>query len=398
MRILDVSPRVTRPLTSGSRIRMYNLLSRLSRGHEVRQFSQTRTRDLRQTGFATEVCHTPSYLEFRYSAAIGSRLCEWMERQGFGAPVLCGYPLRAAAPPRLREWVEWADVVVVEFPWQFEPCRRLCRGKPLVLSTHNVQAAKARSGPRQSAATRVWAAWTEALERAAVRGADHVLAVSEEDRGELAARYGVDAARITVVPNGADTRRYRPAGAVERAALRARLDLPSGPMVIYPAPHRQTPIVEGLKWVRRAAPHLREVTFLITGAAEEGPKVEGNLLFTGFVDEYESYLRSADAMLCPIAHGGGTKLKLIEAAAAGLPIVAFAESVRGTRFRAGEHLQIVRKETEGIVAGLRGLLEDSGVAERLGEAARALTVQEYDWDAIAGVFERVLAGAIAGYA
>jgi glycosyltransferase involved in cell wall biosynthesis len=393
MRILDVSPRVTLPLSSGSRIRMYNLLSRISKGNEIRQFSQTRTRDLRRPGFATEVQITPSYREHRYQSSVGSSLCEVMERTGFGVPILCGYPLRAARPRRLREWVDWADVVVVEFPWQYGCCRSMSKCKPVVLATHNVQAAKVRSGGSGGVMGRIWGAWTEALERQAVRGADLVLAVSLEDREEFARRYGVDPRKISVIPNGADVDLYRPADEATRAALRRRLGLPAGPTVIFPAPHRQTPILEGLKWVGRVAARLPQVTFLITGAVEK-PRAEGNLLFTGFVEEYDSYLRSADCLLCPIDRGGGTKLKLIESAAAGLPIAAFAESVRGTTFRSGDHLLVVDKSVSAIAMGLRRLLEERDTARRLGASARAHAVEHYDWGAIAQTMESALMGLI----
>jgi glycosyltransferase involved in cell wall biosynthesis len=371
---------------------MYNLLSRLSERHEVRQFSQVRFLDLRRRGFEKEMQITPSYREYRYGGFVGSPLCEIMERSGFGVPILCGYTLSAAKPRRLSEWAEWADLVVVEFPWQYGYCRSLAKGKPLVLASHNVQVAKIRSGGNPRGLGRLWSAWTEALERRAVLDADLVLAVSPEDREEFARFYGADAERIAVVPNGADVDLYHPADEATRSALRRRLKLPAGPIVIFPATHRQTPILEALKWVRLAAVRLPEVTFLITGAVVKRPRVEGNLLFTGFVEDFASYLRSADCLLCPIDRGGGTKIKLLESAAAGLPIVAFAESVRGTMFRSGEHLLVAPKSAEALAAAVRLLLNDAATAQRMGAAARAHAVQHYDWGRIARTMESCLLG------
>lgn len=390
MNILDVSPRVTLPLSSGSRIRIYNLLTRLSHRHDVRQFSQTRTRDVRAPGFMTEVAITPSYREYRHRGAVSTPLCEILESRGFGVPILCGYPLRAAPPRRLREWLRWADVVIVEFPWQYGCCRNLAEGTPLVLATHNVQAAKARSAGEGGIGRRLWSGWTETLEREAVRGADLVLAVRREDGDDFERRYGIDRTKIRVIPNGADVRLFHPADEATRGALRRRLGLPAGPLVLFPAPHRQTPILVGLDWVRRAAALLPDVTFLVTGAVHERPAVERNVLFTGFVADYASHLRSADCMVCPIDRGGGTKVKLIEAAAAGLPIVAFRESVQGTTFRADDHLWIADKTPDALAAGLRTLLHDPDTARRLGAAAHSHAVNHYDWDAIAGVLETEL--------
>ena len=390
MRILNVSPRVTYPPTSGGRIRVYNLLTRLAVRHEIRQFSQTRTRDVRRPNFAGEAVLVPGYREFRYRHWFGTTLNEAMENTGFGMAPLCGYTLGWSRPALLAEWVEWADVVVVEFPWQYAYCRSLVRGKPLVLGTHNVQIEKLESGG--SVLTSGWRAWIAALERHAVLDADLILAVSERDRQGFVRRYGADAEKIVVVPNGADTRRYFPADEVERADLRRRLGLPAGPLIIFPAPHRQSPILEGMKWVRRVSRQIRECTFLITGAVEGNQaKREGNLLFTGFVDDYPAHLRSADCLFCPIQIGGGTKLKLIEGAAAGLPIVALAESVRGTTFRAGEHLVVAEDNTGAMAEALRTLLADREKSRRIGLAAREHVLGEYDWDLIADVMEGALA-------
>ena len=101
-----------------------------------------------------------------------------------------------------------------------------------------------------------------------------------------------------VVPNGADIDQYRPTDETTRLALREQLGLPAGPMVIFPASHRQAPILDGLKWVPRVAALLPEVRFLIAGAVQQSPVVEDNVTFAGFVDDYPPYLRAADCLLC----------------------------------------------------------------------------------------------------
>lgn len=69
------------------------------------------------------------------------------------------------------------------------------------------------------------------LSRRALQRADHVLTVSA-DLGRIAsARYGIPATRISVVPNGCDTRVFHPQ---DRGAARAALGLPpAGAMVLY---------------------------------------------------------------------------------------------------------------------------------------------------------------------
>ena len=50
---------------------------------------------------------------------------------------------------------------------------------------------------------------------------------------------------------------------------------------------------------------------------------------TGLLDDFGVALAAADFALCPIEFGGGTKIKLLEGLAAGLPTVAFAEALHG---------------------------------------------------------------------
>jgi len=397
VKILNVSPRVAHPLTSGSRVRIFNLLSRLARHHEIRQFSQARRLDLKRLGFQEEVLHAPNYLERRLTDLAGTMLCEWMESSGFGVPVLSGFPLRLQQPRLLREWADWADLVMVEFPWQYAHCRAIAGGKPVVLATHNVQATKARSAGRLTLMERPLAACTDWLEREAVLGADFLFAVSEEDRQGLERQYGIDTAKIAVAPNGADVELYRPAEDGERQALRARLGLPPGPLVVFPAAQRQTPIVEALKWVRRTAELMPEVRFLITGSYQPTPQIEGNVIFTGFVNGYEDYLRASDALLCPMAVGGGTKLKMMDSAATGLPIVTFQETVRGTEFRHGEQVIVVEHNAAALATSLRRVLGDPAEAARLGAAARKCAVEQYDWNNIADQMSRRLEAVLAAH-
>lgn len=396
MKLLDVSPRVTWPLTSGGRVRVYNLLSRLAGTHEIRQFSQTSLRDVRRPGFETEVELAPHYVEHRHRHWIGTALNEMMERSGFGMAALSGHTLALSRPRILAEWVDWADVIVVEFPWQHAYCRSLAGGKPVVLATHNVQIEKSESA--RSMLTAGWRAWIAAIERRAVRTADLILAVSERDREGFVRRHGADPERIVVVPNGVDTVRFVPVSQAERTLLKQRLNLPRDrPLIIFPAPHSQSPIVAAMAWVRRVADLMPECTFLVTGAIEGNrPRSERNLLFTGFVAKYPDYLRASDCFFCPIQLGGGTKLKLIEAAAAGMPIVALVESIRGTAFQPDVHVTVTEARAEAMTSGIRAVLADPDGSHRMGLAAARHARAAHDWDDIAAIMHAALSDLAAG--
>ena len=102
------------------------------------------------------------------------------------------------------------------------------------------------------------------------------------------------------------------------------------------------------------------------------------------------YLQASDAGLCPIEHGGGTKLKLFDYLAAGLPAVAFEKALHGTSLCAGEHLLVCDSNEDALESAIRGLLRDHGLGDRLGAAGRAFVVRHHDWAMLAAQMEREL--------
>lgn len=398
MRILDVSPRVVVPPDQGSSARTYNLLVRLSRSHEVQQFSQARRGRLNPrepadaTWSAREVLANPRYREVRWANPLAAAICELGERTWVGAPVLSGLALDVLRPRTLRRFLRWADVVLVEFPWQFRHCRRQRPDARVVYAAHNFETDKFASyaqgaGVRVEGNRRLRA--IAAAEARAVREADLVLAVTPDDRLAFVQRCGADPARVVKVPNGADTERYRPADPETRRAARRALGLPERPVVVFPA-SALPPNRIGLRWVRRLAARAQRFTFVVVGNVAPRPEVNGNLLCTGFVDAFPRYLEAADVALCPIEYGGGTKIKLLESLAAGLPVVAFAEATSGLEVRDGEHLLVVDKDVEALSDALDRLADEPGLAERLRAGAREYACEHHDWDLIAADLQAAL--------
>jgi glycosyltransferase involved in cell wall biosynthesis len=392
MRILDVSPRVSYPPDRGSSVRTYNLLLGLSRDHEVAQFSQARPARGHDERPFEEMQINASYRELRYRPRLAGLVGEAAERSWVRAPLLSGVVLELARPSLLDELLAWADVVLVEFPWQFYYCRRRFPDRPVVLVAHNVEAPKFASYARAAEASpgrRLWVRHVRRMEAHAVARAELVCAVSESDRLGLIERYRADPARVLTVPNGADTDRYAPVTPGEREAAKRRLGLPPRTTVIY-AGSDVPPNWAGLAWVRRLAAVAPQFTFLVVGALSP-PGVWGNFVATGLVDDFASYLAAADLSLCPIEHGGGTKIKLLESLAAGLPTVAFAEALEGLDLRDGEHLLVAGKSERSLLQALNHLRLDGALAKRLRCAGRRHVEDRHAWAVIARHLERALA-------
>jgi glycosyltransferase involved in cell wall biosynthesis len=392
MKILNVFPRSTYPLTGGARVRAYHLLRHLSRKHDVRQFGQHRWRSQWHRSWVEELRLGPAFCTYQYFHPIASGINEYCERTWVGAPVLSGVGLSVCRPRLLRRLVCWADVTLVEFPWQFEHCRRMKPDGRYVLDSNNVEVLKFSSYAQAQGVPVEGSRWLhciERIERKAVERAHLVLAVSPVDRQEIIRRYGIAPERVIEVPNGADTETCCPVDEQTRLESKRRLGLPDRPTVIFVGTDLP-PNRVGLQWVRSVAELAPEFTFLVVGALFPGPRVEENLIVTGCIDDYRPYQKAADLAICPIQYGGGTKIKLMESLAAGLPTIAFAESIHGTNLRAGEHLLIAEPSHKALLEALYALARDRNLAERLGQAGRRYIVAHHDWAKSAEILEAAL--------
>jgi glycosyltransferase involved in cell wall biosynthesis len=84
--------------------------------------------------------------------------------------------------------------------------------------------------------------------------------------------------------------------------------------------------------------------------------------------------------------GGGTRLKILEALAAGCPTVSTPVGVEGLRLAAGEHLRVA-ETPEAFAQAILDLLGDQELRTRLARAGRVAVAERYDWRPIAVLLE-----------
>jgi glycosyltransferase involved in cell wall biosynthesis len=118
---------------------------------------------------------------------------------------------------------------------------------------------------------------------------------------------------------------------------------------------------------------------------------EPGIVVTGYVPDVLPYFGGADVYVAPLRVGGGTRLKLLEAMAAGIPLVSTRLGAEGIALEAGRHA-LLADGAEAFAQAVLQLLHNPGQAGALAQAARQLVVERYDWDCIAPVLERVYAG------
>lgn len=113
------------------------------------------------------------------------------------------------------------------------------------------------------------------------------------------------------------------------------------------------------------------------------------LTVTGVVDDVRPYYHSARVAVVPLRLGAGTKLKVLEALAMGVPVVTTPEGRAGIDARDGRHL-LVGATPEQFARHVAAILGDRALAARLRAAGRDLVEQRYGWPTIMAAFEQAL--------
>lgn len=225
------------------------------------------------------------------------------------------------------------DLVQFDSLWLTPWAARLPAGRPVVYASHNYETDWYEGELRRYLFRRFHGRTLFRLEREAARRADHVVAVTEEDREKLVANLGIGAEKTSVIPNGYDDTRLAPAGAEERLEARRALGLPEGGRVAIFAGSDVAPNVEAAESITGViAPKAPEgVVFVLAGSVGRGlsRRVPSNCIVTGPVADMAPWLRAADVGLNPIRLGSGSNIKVLQYLGSGLPVISTDFGMRG---------------------------------------------------------------------
>ncbi len=223
-------------------------------------------------------------------------------------------------------------------------------------------------------------------EKAAVETADIVWACSDVDARLMEQMYSPKA-RVAVVPNAINVDAY-----AEARRARAEADPASPPLLVYIGTYSYTPNeIAALRLIRDILPAARqagaELKLAIVGrdptaAMQQAADPDPNVTVTGAVDSILPYLAQQSIAVMPITIGGGTRLKILEAFAAGCPIISTAKGAEGIDVRSGENILIAESDAE-FVAAILQLVWDPAMRTTLGQGGLKTVSQGYSWDAAA---------------
>jgi glycosyltransferase involved in cell wall biosynthesis len=379
-RVLIVSPFLPFPLSHGGAVRIFNLCRALagrvdfaliavreqqetvdySRLHEI--FQEVRIVDLDQTGPASR--NLPQQVRQHECPALRAAIAD-----------LCG---------------SWRpDLIQFEYT-HTAALKDAAPGIPAILVehdiTHSLYRQLADAEPSRKAA-REYRRWL-AFENRALASFEGVWTVSETDR-MLAISGGSRSPEQTfAIANGVDTERFRPTPE------------PAGPPeILYVGSFRHLPNILAferlrseimpLVWQRTPEARLRVVA---------GPRhdyfwqrfhrdshrrpSDPRIVIHDFVEDLRPLYASATAVAVPLAVSAGTNIKIVEAMAAGRPIVSTHPGCAGLDLSDSNDL-LIRDSPAAFAAALCDLLADPALRRRIAAHARQTTEARFSWSAIA---------------
>ena len=377
MRVLFLAGACPYPPNSGGTMRTYNLLIRLCHRHEITLVA-------------------PSAREVDLAKAFGGRLerviaveapSRSMSRSLVSLLSPLPYIVKAHENPAMAQAVRQA---LCSGSFDLLHCDSISAIQavqtdstlPMVFNAHNVEAViweryvREERRPWMQLILRSQLKKVVSYEQSRLPIFDWCVAVSEEDRAEIQRRYGIKNSGVTA--NGVDLDYYQlsPDSGALNAVFVGSLDW--------------RPNQDAARWFLDSiwpliGDELPEATFTLVG--RRPPKwirrlcARARVSLRADVLDVRDYLAKAGIVVVPLRIGGGSRLKILEAMAAGRCVISTTVGAEGLQVRDGEHL-VIADDPAVFANRAISLLRDSARRQRIAQAGRALVESRYGWDSI----------------
>jgi glycosyltransferase involved in cell wall biosynthesis len=203
-----------------------------------------------------------------------------------------------------------------------------------------------------------------------IRRADVTFVCSDRDRQYLAQRWELP--RVVVVPNTVNIPAPQP--------------ITAEPTLLFLASYQYQPNLQAANFlIEKIWPYIyREMpASKLIIAGRESQKIRSysrhpaGVEFTGFVEDLQALYRRSRVICCPILSGGGTRIKMVEAAAYGKPIVSTAIGAEGLLLLNGKDF-LMRNNPKEFAAACIELFKNTQSCKELGSSARNAALSHYD--------------------
>lgn len=379
------------PGISGDRIRVYHLMRALkARGWTVRLWSlvgpgePAGSVDAAQ-GIADEVVLVP-----RDTSPLTRRL-------GLLRDLATGRALHAHwfwSDPSARAASGWLadvrdEVLFVEQLYMYPFVPGHLKGR-VALDTQNDETARMRAiAAGDGGIGRRWIARTQigpvrTFESEALRSVGRVLAVSDL---EVKAFEPFAPGRVRLIPNGVDARGIVPVSGP-----------PASTELLFLGSLGYSANVDAVRhFATDVAPLLVDSGAKLTVVGSNPPSAIYDIaaraplpiIVSGYAPDLAPHYARSRAMIVPLRHGGGTRLKILEALAWGLPVVTTSIGAAGLGLVDGRDA-LIADDPRAFGAAVERLFEDDRLWTHLSRSGRAFVEQAYDWEQIAAPFEAAM--------
>ncbi len=394
MRLLILSPISPLPIFSGGRTRLYNITKHQARRHEITFLSFCRNEEERAG--LQQLARELDIRVIRVPFQSKRKLLRHPGRDALTVARNYAKAWRQGWPADIPAWDQPAmhraltaalasrrhDLLQVEWPYlasyAFRP-----NLPPTALITHDIfsvglaRRADVAADARQRRQVREQARRWEHYERLIYPRFGLVAAMSASDAAII--RQRAADASIVISPNGVDAQTLTP-GPIR----------PQVRNLIFVGSPTHAPNLDAACWLLTAIwpeLHRRHPDLTLTLVNLDHPRVQRcargqpGVTLTGRLPDLTPVYRQADIALAPLRVASGTRLKILEAFALGVPVVSTAIGDEGLAVTPDQHL--LRADTpEAFVAAIERLVASPDLRQTLASNGRLLAEQRYDWSKI----------------
>jgi glycosyltransferase involved in cell wall biosynthesis len=378
MRVLFLSPRQSWPTVSGAKLRDYFFAKALGASSQLTYgfFAERggETPGAAQFPFCERVVAIPAPKMYTPAKILRGMLGPWpLPVVNYTSPEM---------EQAIRQLAGSFDIVhfdIVQMAGYAPLIRQCMPAARITYNWHNIESELMRryAETAPSAARKLYGHLTarrmEALEKELLGNSFGHLVCSQREKDQLLGI--VPGARIAVIENGVDAGGFVPGAWSEQ---RKRL--------VFVGSMNYHANIDAAVWFTREiwpAIHERFPQWKLTlVGSKPGPPVlalqSESVEVTGTVPSVAPYYENALAAIVPLRTGAGTRLKILEAMAAGVPVISSALGAEGLAVNPDEHL-LIAEQAESWIAALRSLSSDPTRWNAIAAAGRELVETRYDW-------------------
>ncbi len=409
MNILFLTQVLPYPLDAGPKVRAYYVLRHLAAQHTVTLVSFVRASDppaalahLREVCVHVVTCPMPRSRLHEAAAVLRSGLR--------GEPVLIARDWLPAMADALKQLLATTrfEVVHADQLWM-APYALAARAfaaqhghaPRLVLDQHNAvylipgRMAEAARSPLRRWVWRREAGLMARYEARTCLAFDQVVTVTAPDRAALQALYTAPPtpAFSEVIPI-----------CIDAQAVPAPTGPAAEPGILFLGGMHWPPNSEGVLWFsREALPAVHaahpQATFWAIGRQPPAAlaaldlHTRGVIKAPGYMDDADAFWAKSRVFVVPLLAGGGMRVKILDAWARGVPVVATTIGAEGLAYRDGDNL-LLADTSAAFAQAVNRVLGDRVLAARLSASGRRTVAAHYDWRAIYPAWDQVYQAAL----